>query len=67
MPKNSPAAAVGLRAGDLVIAVGRSPVAGPEEVPQLAAAARKAGHKHLLLRVEREGSTRFIALPLEQG
>jgi serine protease Do len=67
VPQNSPGAAQGLRPGDLVIAVGHAAVATPEEVPQLAAGARKAGHKNVLLRVEREGSTRFVALPLETG
>jgi hypothetical protein len=37
-------------------------------VPQLAAGARKASQKKVLVRIEqRDGSTRFIALPLEAG
>jgi serine protease Do len=67
VPTNSPGAAQGLRPGDLVIAVGSASVSGPEELPQLAAAAKKAGQKKVLVRVEREGSTRFVALPLEAG
>jgi serine protease Do len=65
VPQNSPAAAQGLRAGDLVVAAGGTVLGSPEEIAQLAATARKAGHKNLLLRVEREGNTRFIALPVE--
>jgi hypothetical protein len=36
-------------------------------MPQLAAGAKKAGQKKVLVRVEREGNTRFIALPVEAG
>ena len=67
IPQNSPAAAQGLRPGDLVVAISHEPVAGPEEVQQKAAAARKNGRKNVLVRVEREGNTRFIALPAEGG
>src|SRR5207237_860250 len=62
VPPNSAAAGQGLRPGDLVVAVGHAPVSGPEAVPQLLAAAKKAGLKKLLVRVEREGNTRFVAL-----
>ena len=64
---NSPAAAQVLRPGDLLIAVGHEPVAAPEEVQQKAAAAKKNGRKNVLVRVEREGNSRFVALPLETG
>jgi serine protease Do len=67
VPPNSAAAAQGLRPGDLVIAVGHASVQAPEEMPQLAAGAKKAGQKKVLVRVEREGNTRFIALPVEAG
>src|SRR5204862_211100 len=67
VPANSPGAAQGLRSGDLVIAVGHAPVANLAEVPQVTATAKKAGHKRVLVRVEREGNTRFVALPLEAG
>jgi serine protease Do len=67
VPPNSAAAAQGLRPGDLVIAVGHAAVKTPEEMPQLAAGAKKAGQKKVLVRVEREGNTRFIALPVEAG
>jgi len=68
VPAAGPAAAQGVRPGDLVIAVGQTPVATPEQVPQLAASARKANQKKVLVRIEqRDGSTRFVALPLEAG
>jgi serine protease Do len=65
--RGSAGAAQGLRSGDLVVAVGRSPVAAPEEIVAGAALAGKLGRKYLLLRVEREGSTRFVALPTAGG
>jgi len=65
--QNSPGAAQGLRPGDLVVALGHEPVAGLEELQQKIAAAKKNGHKNVLVRVEREGNTRFVALPLETG
>jgi len=67
VPQNSAAAAQALRPGDLVIAVGHEQVSAPEEVQQRVAAAKKNGRKNLLVRVEREGSSRFVALPLETG
>ena len=67
VPPNSAGASQGLRPGDMVIAVGHASVTTPDEVAQLAAGAKKAGQKKLLLRIEREGSTRFVALPVEAG
>jgi serine protease Do len=67
VPQNSPGAAQGLRPGDLVIAVGHELVGSLEEVQQKVAAVKKNGHKNALVRVEREGNTRFIALPFEAG
>ena len=67
VPQNSPAAAQALRPGDLVIAVGHEAVSAPEEVQQKAAAAKKSGRKNVLVRVEREGNSRFVALPPETG
>jgi serine protease Do len=65
--QNSAAAVQALRPGDLLIAVGHDPVATLEDVQQKIAAAKKNGHKNVLVRVEREGNSRFIALPLETG
>ncbi len=67
VPANGAAATQGLRPGDLVVAVGRSPVATPEEVQRSAALATKNGNKDLLVRVERDGTTRFVALPAAGG
>jgi serine protease Do len=67
VPQNSPGSSQGLRAGDLVVAAGSTPVTAPEEVQQQVAAAKKAGHKNVLLRVEREGNFRFVTLPIEES
>jgi len=65
VPQNSAGAAQGLRPGDVIIGVGRAAVGTPEEVPALAANVKKAGQKRALVRIEREGATRFVALPVE--
>jgi serine protease Do len=68
VPPNGVGAAQGLRPGDLVIAIGHTLVTAPQQVPALAAAAKKANQKMVLVRVEqREGNTRFVALPAEAG
>jgi serine protease Do len=67
VPQNSPGAGQGLHSGDLVVAAGATPVASPEEVAQHIAAAKKAGRKYFLIRVERDGNFRFITMPVEAG
>ncbi|MFZ3235117.1 MAG: Do family serine endopeptidase [Stellaceae bacterium] len=67
VPANSSASTQGLRPGDLLVAVGPSAVTTPDEVQQKAAAAKKLARKNLLVRVERDGTTRFVALPVEGG
>jgi serine protease Do len=65
--QSSQAATQGLRPGDLLVAFGHDTVASLEELQQKIGAAKKSGHKNVLVRVEREGNTRFVALPLETG
>jgi serine protease Do len=64
VPPNGPGAAQGLRPGDLIIAVGHEPVTTPQQIEERAAAAQKKGRKELLLRIQRDTSTRFVALPV---
>ena len=54
-----------VRAGDLIIAVGDQPIGSPDDALAHVAAARKAGRKNVLIRVEREGNFRFITMPVE--
>jgi serine protease Do len=68
VPENGAAAAQGLQPGDLVLAVGYNAVSAPAQVPPLAAAAKKANQKKVLVRIEqRDGSMRFVALSVEAG
>jgi serine protease Do len=67
VPQNGPGATQGLRAGDLVVAAGETPIATPDDVQQHIAGAKKAGRKNVLIRVERDGNFRFVTLPIEEG
>jgi serine protease Do len=67
VPQGSPAATQGLRAGDVIIAVGENPVGSPDDALAQIAAAKKAGRKNVLIRVEREGNFRFVTIPMETG
>ena len=59
------AAKRGVQAGDIVAAVGREPVTAPEQVVEKVEAAKKAGRKSILLRIERDGAAQFFALPVD--
>jgi serine protease Do len=67
VPPNTPAATQGLRAGDLIVAVGETAVGSPDDAVAQIAAAKKAGRKNVLIRVEREGNFRFVTMPMETG
>ncbi|HXC29685.1 MAG TPA: Do family serine endopeptidase [Stellaceae bacterium] len=67
VPQNSGGSAQGLRAGDLLVAAGETPVNTPDEVLQHIAAAKHAGRKNILIRVERDGNYRFVTLPIPEG
>jgi len=67
VPQGSPAATQGLRAGDLIVAVGENAVGSPDDALAQIAAAKKAGRKNVLIRVEREGNFRFVTMPMETG
>ncbi|WP_027285073.1 DegQ family serine endoprotease [Rubritepida flocculans] len=60
----SPAAERGLRAGDVVLRAGGREARAPRDVIEAVEAARAAGRPSIALQVEREGESRFIALPL---
>jgi serine protease Do len=60
------AATRGLKTGDVVLSVGRTPVANPDQVRQQLEALRRAGKDTVLLRIRTGSAIRFIALPLEQ-
>ncbi len=58
----SPAAAKGLRAGDVIRMVNQTPVAHPGEVADEVARAKHEKRKAVLMLIEREGRDRFVAL-----
>jgi serine protease Do len=60
------AAAHGLKTGAVVLSVGRTPVANPDQVRQQLEALRRAGKETVLMRISSGSAIRFIALPLEQ-
>ena len=66
--QNSAGATQGLHAGDLLVSAGTAAaVTSPDDVLQHIAAARHAGHKFILIRVERDGNFRFITLPIAES
>jgi serine protease Do len=65
--KDSPAAAKGVRPGDLIMEAAQEEVKSPGEVGNKIDEAKKSGRKSILLLVERQGDLRFIALRLDQG
>ncbi|MGH7001370.1 MAG: serine protease, partial [Stellaceae bacterium] len=52
--------------GDVVASIGRDAVATPEEVVEKVAAARQARRKTVLLRFERKGAGRYVAVPIDR-
>jgi serine protease Do len=61
---NGPAAEQGLREGDLIEKVSQQDVSTPADVERLAAAAQAARQSALLLLVNRQGDSLFVALKL---
>ena len=64
---DAPAAEQGVSPGDIVATVGRDAVATPDDVVKKISAAREAQQHSILLRLERKGAGRYVALPVEQG
>lgn len=64
---DGPAAEQGLRPGDLIEKVSQQEVATPADVERLAEAARKARQSALLLLVNRQGDSLFVALKLSEA
>ena len=61
----SPAASKEIKAGSLIIEAARKPVTAAADIASAIQAARKAGRRALLLRVETSGGDlRFVAVPL---
>jgi len=65
--KDSPAAAKGVRPGDMIMEAAQEEVKSPGEVSSKIDEAKTSGRKSILLLVERQGDLRFVALRLDQG
>jgi serine protease Do len=65
--KDSPAAAKGVRPGDMIMEAAQEEVKSPGEVSSKIDEAKKSGRRSILLLVERQGDLRFVALRLDQG
>jgi serine protease Do len=61
------AARQGLRAGDVILRVGRNTVADPGQVRDAVRTAAKEERSSVVLLVRRDGSERFVAVPFERG
>ncbi|MBM3584843.1 MAG: DegQ family serine endoprotease [Alphaproteobacteria bacterium] len=64
---DGPAAASGLRPGDVIRQVAQHPVTAPAEVADAVAAAQDAKRDTLLLLVERDGNALFVAVPVARA
>jgi len=64
---NGDAAERGIQAGDVIVAVNSSEVNSAADMQKAVKAASDAGRKAVLLQVERDSASRFIALPVAEG
>jgi serine protease Do len=61
---DGPAAEHGIKAGDVILAVGDKPVASPADVRKALADARSANKRTVLMRLRSGDAMRFVALPI---
>ena len=61
---DSPAAEKGLQPGDVITVAAGKIVSTPDDVRKAVADAKRAGRKVVLLQVERDGNSRYVAVPL---
>ena len=67
VPADSAAADKGLQPGDVILEVAGQAVNNPGEVASAVQGASENGRKSVLLRVERNQTSRFVAVPVEQN
>ncbi|MBC2858871.1 Do family serine endopeptidase [Stappia sp. 28M-7] len=67
VPSDSAAAEKGLQRGDVILEVAGQAVNNPGEVANAVQGASENGRKSVLLRVERNDASRFVAVPVEQN
>ncbi|MCK5749983.1 MAG: PDZ domain-containing protein, partial [Oricola sp.] len=64
---DSPAADAGIRAGDKVVEVNNEAVASAGDVEKELKAVTDSGRKAALMLLERDDTSRFVAIPTERG
>lgn len=64
---NGTAAEHGIRPGDVIQKVGNTAVKSPADVSKAIKATEKSGRKSIAVLINREGTERFVALPLAHG
>ncbi len=64
---NSLASERGFQAGDVIVAVNNTQVKSADDISKATAASAKLGRKSVLVQVEAENGSRFIALPIAKG
>ncbi|MBE7183666.1 MAG: Do family serine endopeptidase [Methylobacterium mesophilicum] len=57
----------GIQAGDVITAVNSNEVNGTADVTRAIADAEKSGRKAVLMQVQRDNASRFVALPVDKG
>ncbi|WP_117191180.1 DegQ family serine endoprotease [Rhizobium terrae] len=64
---DKPAADAGLQPGDVIVSVNQQPVKSAREAKAVFAEAGKAGHKSVLLLIQRGDNQTFVAVPFSVG
>jgi serine protease Do len=64
---DSEAADRGIQAGDVITSINSVAVNDTDDVGKAMADASKAGRKSVLVQIDRDDNTRFVALPLAKG
>jgi serine protease Do len=60
--QDSPAADLGIRAGDVIVAINQQPVTSPNEAAQKLKQAKESGNKQVLLLLNRHGVNEYLGL-----
>lgn len=65
--QGQPAAESGIRAGDIIVAIGPEQVKSAQDAKQRISSAAEAGKKSVLLLIERDGARIFVAVPFRRA
>jgi serine protease Do len=64
---DSAAAERGVSPGDVIVAVNSAPVSDADDISAAVAAAEKSGRKAVLMQIDGENGSRFVAFPVAKG